>query len=71
MLRQKGPQIALSDPDHATNTMHDQVAVFDPPVNRTGGDVETFRHLDRTKEPGAMEAQAPLREAENANWDFF
>jgi hypothetical protein len=48
--RQEGSQIAVGDTDDATMTMCDQVAVFYPSPDRTGGDAETFRHLgDREK----------------------
>ena len=39
-------------------TMCDQVAVFDPPADRTGGDVETFRHLGDRKKLGLIVAMA-------------
>jgi hypothetical protein len=38
--RQKGLQIVLSDPDNTADPVHDQIAAFDPPVDRSGGDAE-------------------------------
>ena len=59
--RQKGSQIAVGDTDDATMTMCDQVAVFDPPADRTGGDAETFRHLgDREKLDLIVAMAAPV-----------
>jgi hypothetical protein len=56
--RQKSSQIAVGDTDDATMTMCDQVAVFDPPADRTGGDVETFCHLSDREKLGLIVAMA-------------
>jgi hypothetical protein len=61
--RQKGSQIAVGDTDDATVTVCDQVAVFDPPADRTGGDVETFRHLGDREKPLIVATAATVRGA--------
>lgn len=50
MRRQKSPQITFSDPDDPANSVRDQIVISDPPVDRAGGDAETFRHLGDREE---------------------
>jgi hypothetical protein len=67
MHSQKGPQIAERDPDDAIPTMRDEVAAFDPPADRTGGDAETFRHLGDREELDLIVAMTATAGAAETN----
>jgi hypothetical protein len=50
MERQKRAQIAFGDPDNSTDSVHDEIASFDPPADGTGGYKETFGDLSDGEE---------------------
>jgi hypothetical protein len=54
MSRQKGPQIALGDPDDTSKPVRHQIAGLDPTADRAGGDVEVLRQVGNGEELDAI-----------------
>lgn len=66
---QKRPQIAFRDADDTADSVHHEIAGLDPPADRTGGDLETFRDLgDREELELIVAAMASTHMAESSRF---